>query len=166
MLILLLICMSKSVKSQFQIELYEDIGRYNSVASPFFKTAAMVSFQCDEYVVSIGNQWNVSKKDLISVPDLFINYTHKFVVFKQAIDVQAFLLYIPFTPPLYELDWGVLAAYSLQRFRFKLGTHFRMYRISVQLSKKILHHKRNIFEYFNMMYLVYYYINRPDNAGM
>lgn len=165
LLILLGVCMSTSLRAQFGITLYEDIGSHNAVTSPFFKTATIVSFQCDDNMIFMGTQWNFSKQTYAFVPDVFINYTKSFAFRKQVFDVQAFFLYVPFSQFLYELDWGVLAGYNLQRLRFKLGTHIRMFGLTrAAIEDNAFTDNRNIFEHFNMIYQISYYVNRPNRG--
>lgn len=161
-LIILGFCMPECLRAQFRITLYEDIGENNVVASPFFKTATIVSYQYDNYMLSMGNRWDFNKQTNAFIPDIYINYTQKIPFMKQAFDWQAFFLYVPFSKFIYEIDGGLLASYSLQRLRLKLGTHFRMFGLTRAIVKdNAFTDKRNIFEHFNVIYLISYYVNRP-----
>lgn len=156
--------------AQFESTFYTDFGKNNVSDGLQIKTALLGKFVKEDFKVSAGIQLDLKNPFNKYYTGTNLHLSRETSVRNIIFEPEAFYLLNSFSKNIYEHNFGLLINYKQTHFTYKLGTHFRHFRITGYGANMYnIDEHLSLTEKWNLLYLIKYQIKQEGhkwNAGL
>lgn len=154
---LLLACiLSVGAMAQPEVRYYADLGSNQASNGFYVHNGLITNYTLKDFEFSFGGQLNLINSNNVFLSGLKSQISSDFELNTKTFNLQGFYLYLPFSPFVKEIDFGLIGSYSTPAFDFKLGGNFRQYSLRRSVRQEADFETTRILENWNLMYLLRY----------
>jgi hypothetical protein len=168
--IVFLLLYSVHMKAQLKSTIYTDWGSTNVSDGLFIKTAVLGQYSFDKYSTTGGLQFDVRNPFQKVFTGASLHLSRQFTLRSIPLEPEIFYMLNAFSTTLHENNWGALLKLNQNHFSYKIGTHFRTYRITANAASEYgIEENRSVSEKWNLLYYIHYHLKKTDanwNAGL